>query len=526
MTIEEINKYRKKVCELMNERGFTQFSITGIRHHDQQEKADDFIRLAPEQELTATLLPDTANPFDHEAVSCYVGNNQVGYVAAYELEKYQVLAAQRESDHLTGQFVSGSVDHHMLWLKVQETLTLEGIAHYRKEVDRQKNTLYGNWQHDAIDQYLVHCRQQNLAKVCIAQMHDAVLQLFDPQGNMPQDGLKNVEENYKLYSHYDISLEGQRNRWDILLYLDYLNDVGESDGRLADIQTQIGRELVRSGSYKDYVERLSDLVTRLLPSSENARRYLRTLPAEAFERIREQTQAFPHYRYNLFRTDPQEFVRTLFYARIPLRYLDPFLSGIALVEAFDRCQASERPTSQKTTVSPSSNKKPNKKKSTNKPKTLKYYIHGNNGVLMSQHKRVDIIFRMFSEWGWIDGQTGADDFDAFFEGTPRHCNITWTGSSTILTILLQELLKQPYIQEQTGCRAKSLVEQQFGKTANSDRKRLDRDAEEKIKLTLLILDINNPLPERQGRNSYDETDITFAAINELYSGQLRSTKGI
>lgn len=166
------------------------------------------------------------------------------------------------------------------------------------------------------------------------------------------------------------------------------------------------------------------------------------------------------------------------------------------------------------------------KKTSGKPMTLKYYKHGNNGELMKQRRRVDIVFKKFCEWGWIDDQTFADDFDAFFEGEHRHCNITWTASSTILTILLQELLKQSYIERQTGCAAKSLVEQQFGKTANSDRSSLDTISEERIKLTLLILDINNPLPEPCGRYGAEEDEIQDAALMEIFAGHLRSTKGI
>ena len=161
-----------------------------------------------------------------------------------------------------------------------------------------------------------------------------------------------------------------------------------------------------------------------------------------------------------------------------------------------------------------------------KPKTLKYFVHGNNGRLMKQRQRVDIVFRLWNKWGWIDDQTTPDDFDAFFEGEPRHCNINWKASSTILTILLQELLQQPYIQAQTGCAAKSLVEQQFGKTANSDRTRLDEEAEAKIRLTLLVLDIKNPLPERRGSRSEVDIDISDAALREVFAGQLRVTKGV
>ena len=165
-----------------------------------------------------------------------------------------------------------------------------------------------------------------------------------------------------------------------------------------------------------------------------------------------------------------------------------------------------------------------------KPQTLKYYNHGNNGILMKQRKRVDIVFLKFNEWGWIDNKTIPEDFDSFFEGEPRHCNITWKGNSTILTILLQELLKQPYITKQTGCSAKSMVEQQFHKTANSDRTRLDADTQDKIKLALIILDISMPLPERYGRysNDYDEDDydIQDSALMAIYEGELRSTKRI
>ncbi len=183
---------------------------------------------------------------------------------------------------------------------------------------------------------------------------------------------------------------------------------------------------------------------------------------------------------------------------------------------------------------PSSSRKPKatkqknagEKKLSGKPKTLKYYIHGNKGVLRKQSERVYIVFRLWNNWGWIDDHTTAEDFETFFVGEPRYCNITWKVSSTILTILLQELLQQPYIEKQTGCAAKSLVEQQFSKTANSDRTRLDEDSEVKIRLTLLILDIRNPLQESSGRNSNDEVDIKVDALRAVAEGQLRSTKGI
>ena len=161
------------------------------------------------------------------------------------------------------------------------------------------------------------------------------------------------------------------------------------------------------------------------------------------------------------------------------------------------------------------------RKPSGKPKTLKYYTHGNNGVLMKKRKRVHQVFNMWTRWGWIDEQTDPSDFDAFFEGEPRHCNITWKANSTILTILLQELLKKTYIERQTGCSAKSLVEQQFGKTANSDRTRIDNLSEERIKLTLFVLDPqNHDLIFQSSDNLSERQDIQDDALKEIFAGNI------
>ena len=88
------------------------------------------------------------------------------------------------------------------------------------------------------------------------------------------------------------------------------------------------------------------------------------------------------------------------------------------------------------------------KKTNGKPKTLQYYTHGNKGVLKKQGERLRLVFDKWNKWGWIDDKTSTDDFDAFFEGEPRHCNMTWKANSTVLSILIRELLEQPYIAEQ------------------------------------------------------------------------------
>ncbi len=171
-------------------------------------------------------------------------------------------------------------------------------------------------------------------------------------------------------------------------------------------------------------------------------------------------------------------------------------------------------------------KKPVVKKITsNKPKTIKYYIHGDNGYLNKQRKRVDLVLQKFTHWGWLSDTTIAECFDALFEGEPWHCNITWKGTTTVLTILMKKLLKQKYITKQTGQSATSIVKEQFGLTPNFDQTRLSQDEHNHIAITIYLLDINNPLPQLKngGDNEFDTSD---QALQEVLSGQLRRTKGI
>lgn len=352
MRTEEL--YKKKINALMLKRGSTVFHITGIRHGDYKEEASAFIEKAAKTMLSVCFFQEKTNQYDHEAVSCRHGRSKIGYVATYDLEKYYILVEKNDTDHLTGHFghFSANVEDHLLKLYMPDTITLDDIYEYRRKIDKRKDELYGSWKHDAIDYYLVYSRHQEDAIACISQLKEHVVQLFGGSYCYVREEIMPYLKDYKDCSQYDISLEGQRDRWDILLYLDFIHDFHHQPGQFRDefyegklkdaeeILSQIAGELVRSVSYKAYIERLSELVTKHLPSSEAAQHYLHTLPSEAFNNIRQQVENFPHHLYHLFHTNPEEFVRTIYYARIPRKYLDPFLSGIALMEAYNRRQSS------------------------------------------------------------------------------------------------------------------------------------------------------------------------------------------
>lgn len=187
-------------------------------------------------------------------------------------------------------------------------------------------------------------------------------------------------------------------------------------------------------------------------------------------------------------------------------------------------------SSSSATLSTTNRKRPKRKKTataatSEKPMTIRYYKHGNNSMLQKQRRRVDILYKKWTEWKWIDESTRPEDFDRLFEGLPCNCNINWTSTSATLTILLQELLKQSFVEKQTRCTAKYLVARQFGRTANSSRTRIDKKTEDRISFSVFILDTSNPLPERNSGNA-DEEDIQDSAFYEVCAGSLRATKGI
>lgn len=159
------------------------------------------------------------------------------------------------------------------------------------------------------------------------------------------------------------------------------------------------------------------------------------------------------------------------------------------------------------------------------PKTLKYYQHGNKGLLRKQRKRVDILYQLWVRLGWIDRNTDPDDFDAFFEGEPRHCNIAWTGNGTTLFFMLQELLLSDFIEKQTNCSASSMTREQFCKTPSADRARLNIEDVRNINLSLLILDTSIPLAEPKGRGD-EEEDAAEAGLLELLGNGMKITKCI
>lgn len=167
------------------------------------------------------------------------------------------------------------------------------------------------------------------------------------------------------------------------------------------------------------------------------------------------------------------------------------------------------------------------KQDANPPYTLNYYTKDRENAFKMQRNRVLLVFKKFIEWKWINKDTRPEDFESFFSGKERHCNIKWTATNSILSYLMKSLLEQAYITKQTGCSARSIVTNQFGKNPDNNYSRIDDKAKGKVKITLFLLDISKPLPERRNASGYsteNDLDMRDKALQEVYSGAMHVGK--
>lgn len=149
--------------------------------------------------------------------------------------------------------------------------------------------------------------------------------------------------------------------------------------------------------------------------------------------------------------------------------------------------------------------KESQKKKAVKCYTLKY----NCPDTKMRVKRIDAVMRMMVGWKWIEEPQNADDFQSFFSGLERNCNLVWHQSATvaILTDLIKRLLSQHYMSKVTGASARSIVTNQFKRTPDNNKGRVDAENTERIQWVIDLLDYNKPLPlpQKSEEEGYDDT---------------------
>ena len=172
-----------------------------------------------------------------------------------------------------------------------------------------------------------------------------------------------------------------------------------------------------------------------------------------------------------------------------------------------------------------SGKKVGSKKKEKKKEIIFYTLPYNCPDEHTRVNRVNIVMRKMQEWKWIEEPNIVDDFDHFFDGEPRNCNLKWIGNLYIISELLKQLLKQHYMNKMKGVSARSIVINQFGLTPSGNKERLDALDLERINIIKYILDYNKPLPlPYKGKG--EGSDISDLALQAVFAKELHITKDL
>lgn len=185
-----------------------------------------------------------------------------------------------------------------------------------------------------------------------------------------------------------------------------------------------------------------------------------------------------------------------------------------------RFLSDEEPIHQQPTTQPKQRK--GKKVAEVKPYTIDYIC-----VKDQKPSRLQLLRCKWVEWGWIKEVEKVEDFDDFFEGKIRDCNLTWTGANeAILYELLQTILKQTFVKKHENCSARSICMGQFKKeNIRSDKSRVSEEEKMRIDLSIYLLDTTKPIPQPRSI-AEKQPDISDSALYELLTGQLHVTKDL
>lgn len=151
------------------------------------------------------------------------------------------------------------------------------------------------------------------------------------------------------------------------------------------------------------------------------------------------------------------------------------------------------------------------------------YLCEDEGVRI---KRIGFVRRKWEEWGWLEANTDVADFEHFFSGKPRDCQLIWKANNAILSLLIAKLLdEKDCFGHITGCSPRSIVINQFKKSYDKHEERVDELNKLRIGWSVKLLNYKFPLELPQLPYHLGE-DISDNALHEVFAGNMHITKDL
>ena len=325
------------------------FHIVGLTHNDVKGREVEYAREA--EGRTICLVPDDANPFDMLAVKAYDKQLFIGYVSALEGEDVRALIIARKGRNLRTRCLGsnskeGADEKSGLQLIVEARVDVseQEIEQARREI--YDDRIYDDWHYSGpilpIDKLTRFSDCTMMLEGVINDIISIQEQLSlnadsraepdaDSRAELEAELCDNLEEAKERLSSFmeiqrsDYSREMTQTRNRILNNLDLIDD--EEIHRMGEqLYTEMG--FITSSAYRERAAQSFFVEAPIAIKKKQTGAYDYKDQLDAIEK---QLYAFPYSLYPTFKADPVDFLRQVFYKRVPRKKMLQLLSGIVLM---------------------------------------------------------------------------------------------------------------------------------------------------------------------------------------------------
>lgn len=319
------------------------FHIVGLTHNDVKGHEVEYAEEA--EGRTICLVPDDANTFDMLAVKAYDKQQLIGYVSALEGEDVRALIIARKERNLRTRCIGcnskneGDKAGLQLMVRALSDVSDEEMEQARREIYDDK--IYDDWQYSGP---VLPIEQLTRFSDCTMMLEGVINSIIRLQNTLSEGSL-DAETEAMLREELSDCLSEARERLSSFLEIqrsDYSREMTQARNRIlhkleqidddelqrlrAVLLTEMG--FITSSAYR---ERAAYSFFVEAPNAIKKKQTGTYDYKDQLDAIEQQLHAFPHNLYPTFKADPVDFLRQVFYKRVPRKKMLQLLSGIVLM---------------------------------------------------------------------------------------------------------------------------------------------------------------------------------------------------
>lgn len=345
------------------------FHIVGLTHNDVKGHEIEYAKEA--EGRTICLVPDDANTFDMLAVKAYDKQQLIGYVSALEGEDVRALIIARKERNLRTRCIGcnskneGDKAGLQLMVRALSDVSDEEMEQARREIYDDK--IYDDWQYSGPVLPIEQLTRFSDCTMMLEGVINSIIRLRNTLSEGASDKGSSASNNSSFASDKTSSEAENRSldaETEAMLREELTDCLSEARERLSSFleiqRSDYSREMTQARSrILHKLEQIDDeelqrlravLLTEMgfITSSAYRERAAYSFFVEApnaikkkqtgtydykdqLDAIEQQLHAFPHNLYPTFKADPVDFLRQVFYKRVPRKKMIQLLSGIVLM---------------------------------------------------------------------------------------------------------------------------------------------------------------------------------------------------